>query len=146
VPGLQRHILDAQTPRLRRSELVVRPRLRRTAAGGLCPNPTLDQRRFDDLTAGRLALVTTRTPTTRQRAHVERSGAVVVEAPAGTALHAWLTHGRAHAAIVRPDGAVLRAGRDIAALCATLPTRATQDQRENASTHLPQASPTLPLR
>ena len=104
---------------------MVRPRLRRTPAGRLCPNPTLDHRRFDDVTAGRLALVTTRRPTTRQRAHVERFGAVVVEAPAGTALHAWLTHGRAHAAIVRPDGAVLRAGRDLAALCAALPTPST---------------------
>jgi len=125
VPGLRQQILDARTPRLRRSDLVVRPRLRRTPAGRLCPNPTVDHRRFDDVTAGRLALVTTRRPTTGQRAHVERFGAVVVEAPAGTALHTWLTHGRANAAIVRPDGAVLRAGRDLAALCAALPTPST---------------------
>jgi 3-(3-hydroxy-phenyl)propionate hydroxylase len=121
VPGLQRHILDAQTPRLRRSDLVVRPRLRRTPAGRLCPNPTLDQRRFDEVVAGRLALVTTVRPTTRQRARIERLGAVLVPAPAGTTLHAWLTQGRAHAAIVRPDGAVLRAGRDLTALCMALP-------------------------
>jgi 3-(3-hydroxy-phenyl)propionate hydroxylase len=121
VPGLQRHILDAQTPRLRRSDLVVRPRLRRTPAGRLCPNPTLDQRRFDEVVAGRLALVTTAMPTARQQARIERFGAVLVPAPAGTTLHAWLTHGRARAAIVRPDGAVLRAGRDLAALCAALP-------------------------
>ena len=120
-PGSSRHILDAQTPPLRRSDLVVRPRLRRTPAGRLCPNPTLDQRRFDEVVAGRLALVTTRRPTARQRARIERFGAVVVTAPAGTTLHAWLTQGRAHAAIVRPDGAVLRAGRDLAALCAALP-------------------------
>ena len=121
VPGLQQHILDGQTPRLRRSALVARPRLRRTPAGSLCPNPLLDHRRFDDVVAGRLAVVTTMRPTTRQRAHIERFGAVVVEAPAGTTLHTWLTRGRAHAAIVRPDGAVLRAGRDLAALCAALP-------------------------
>ena len=59
VPGLQQHILDGQTPRLRRSALVVRPRLRRTSAGRLCPNPLLDHRHFDDVVAGRLALVTT---------------------------------------------------------------------------------------
>jgi 3-(3-hydroxy-phenyl)propionate hydroxylase len=123
VPGLQRHILDAQTPRLRRSDLVVRPRLRRTPAGRLCPNPTLDQRRFDEVVAGRLALVTTVRPTTRQRARIERLGAVLVPAPAGTPLHAWLTQGRVHAAIVRPDGAVLRAGRDLTALCTALPDR-----------------------
>jgi 3-(3-hydroxy-phenyl)propionate hydroxylase len=121
VPGLQRHILDSQTPRLRRSALVVRPRLRPTSAGRLCPNPLIDHRHFDDVVAGRLALVTTMRPTTRQRAHIERFGAVVVEAPVGTALHTWLEHDRARAAIVRPDGAVLRAGRDLAALCAALP-------------------------
>ena len=121
VPGLQQHILDAQTPPLRRSDLVVRPRLRRTPAGRLCPNPTLDQRRFDEVVAGRLALVTTTMPTARQQARIERFGAVLVPAPAGTTLHAWLTQGRAHAAIVRPDGTVLRAGRDLAALCAALP-------------------------
>ena len=39
VPGLQQHILDAQTPPLRRSDLVVRPRLRRTPAGSALPQP-----------------------------------------------------------------------------------------------------------
>jgi 3-(3-hydroxy-phenyl)propionate hydroxylase len=71
--------------------------------------------------AGRLALVTTVPPTIRQRARIERFGAVVVPAPASTPLHAWLTQGRAHAAIVRPDGTVLRAGRGLAALCTALP-------------------------
>jgi 3-(3-hydroxy-phenyl)propionate hydroxylase len=71
--------------------------------------------------AGRLALVTTVPPPIRQRARIERFGAVVVPAPASTPLHAWLTQGRAHAAIVRPDGTVLRAGRGLAALCTALP-------------------------
>jgi 3-(3-hydroxy-phenyl)propionate hydroxylase len=121
VPGLRRHILDAQTPRLSRSDLVVRPRLRRTPAGRLCPNPPLDHRRFDDVAAGRLALVTTVRPTTRQRARIERLGAVLVEAPLGTTLHTWLTQCRARGAIVRPDGTVLYVGRDLTDLCTALP-------------------------
>jgi 3-(3-hydroxy-phenyl)propionate hydroxylase len=151
VPGLRRHILDAQTPRLRRSDLVVRPRLRRTPAGRLCPNPVLDDRHFDDVVAGRLALVTTIRPTTRQRAHIERFGAVFVAAPVGTALHTWLRHGRAHAAIVRPDGAVLRAGRDLAALCAALPRPDAPpwfagSGRRSAGTDSSRARPTSRLR
>jgi 3-(3-hydroxy-phenyl)propionate hydroxylase len=46
---------------------------------------------------------------------------VLLTAAPGTGLHRWLRAGRADAAIVRPDGAVLRAGRDLAGLCAALP-------------------------
>ena len=35
-----------------------------------------------------------------------------------TELEKWLRRGRATAAIVRPDRTVMRAGRDVAALCA----------------------------
>jgi 3-(3-hydroxy-phenyl)propionate hydroxylase len=121
LPGLQQHILDGESPRLGRSALVIRPRLRRTPAGRLCPNPTLGHRRFDELAAGRLAVVTAMNPTIRQQARIERSGAVVVEAPAGTPLGTWLEESRADAAIVRPDGTVLHAGRSLTALCAALP-------------------------
>ena len=147
VPGLQQHILDAQTPRLRRSDLVVRPRLRRTPAGRLCPNPTLDHRRFDDVTAGRLALVTTRRPTTRQRAHVERFGAVVVEAPAGTALahlaHAWPGP--------RCDRAARRGGpprrpRPRRAVRRTAPTRRSTPDREGARGHPRWSAPSRAVR
>jgi 3-(3-hydroxy-phenyl)propionate hydroxylase len=104
---------------------VIRPRLRRTLAGRLCPNAVLgDGRRFDDVAAGRFALVTTARPTAAQRLDVERRGVVVVHAAAGTDLHRWLRRGRAAAAVVRPDGTVLRAARDAAALRTVLPRSA----------------------
>ena len=36
-------------------------------------------------------------------------------------MHAWLSAGRATAALVRPDLTVARAGRDVAALCQAVP-------------------------
>jgi 3-(3-hydroxy-phenyl)propionate hydroxylase len=125
LPGFGRQILSGETPSLRRSDLVIRPRLRRTLAGRLCPNAVLgDGRRFDDVAAGRFALVTTARPTAAQRLDVERRGVVVVHAAAGTDLHRWLRRGRAAAAVVRPDGTVLRAARDAAALRTVLPRSA----------------------
>jgi 3-(3-hydroxy-phenyl)propionate hydroxylase len=123
VPGLREHVLDSQTPALHRSDLVLRHAFRRTLAGSLCPNLVLpDSRRFDDVAAGRFAVVTLAIPSAEQRDHVRRCGAVLLEAAPGTGLHRWLRQGRAHAAIVRPDGAVLRSGRDLAALIAALPS------------------------
>ncbi|GAA3439035.1 hypothetical protein GCM10018954_086550 [Kutzneria kofuensis] len=37
VPGLKNRVLSSETPALRRSELVRRPRFRRSLAGSLCP-------------------------------------------------------------------------------------------------------------
>jgi len=122
VPGLREQVLDSQTPALRRSDLVVRRPWRRSLAGRLCPNVILpDGRRFDDVTAGRFAIVTLAELSADQRDGVRRRGAVLLTAAPGTGLHRWLRAGRADAAIVRPDGAVLRAGRDLAGLCAALP-------------------------
>ncbi|WP_327010591.1 bifunctional 3-(3-hydroxy-phenyl)propionate/3-hydroxycinnamic acid hydroxylase [Dactylosporangium sp. NBC_01737] len=114
VPGLTDLAMDSQTPPLRRSDLVVRPRLRRTLAGRLCPNAILDgDRRFDDVAAGRFAIVTSTELSTTQRAEIERRGAVPITAPPGSELHRWLTKGRARVAIVRPDGTVLSAGHQL---------------------------------
>jgi 3-(3-hydroxy-phenyl)propionate hydroxylase len=123
VPGLREHVLDSQTPALHRSDLVVRHPFRRSLAGGLCPNLVLpDRRRFDDAAAGRFAVVTLAIPAAEQRDHVRHCGAVLLEAAPGTGLHRWLRQGRAHAAIVRPDGAILQSGRDLAALITALPS------------------------
>ncbi|MFF5175184.1 bifunctional 3-(3-hydroxy-phenyl)propionate/3-hydroxycinnamic acid hydroxylase [Micromonospora sp. NPDC000089] len=112
VPGLTAMATDSRTPPLRRSALVARPRLRRGLAGGLCPNAVVDgDRRFDDVAAGRWAVVTSVAPTAAQRAAVQRRGAVLVVARPAGELHRWLRAGGARVAVVRPDGAVLRAGR-----------------------------------
>jgi 3-(3-hydroxy-phenyl)propionate hydroxylase len=122
VPGIKEQVLDSETPALRRSDLVIRRPWRRTLAGSLCPNVILpDGRRFDDAAAGRFAVVTLAGLPAEQRDRVRRRGAVLLTAAPGTGLHRWLRKGRADAAIVRPDGAVLRAGRDLAGLCAALP-------------------------
>ncbi|GAB3837467.1 hypothetical protein GCM10027610_039610 [Dactylosporangium cerinum] len=114
--------MHSETPALRRSALVVRQVLRRTLAGTLCPNVVLDgARRFDDVAAGRFAIVTSVTPSAAQRAAIEGCGAALVVARPGSELHRWLRQGGAHAAVVRPDGTVMRSGRDLSELCTALP-------------------------
>ncbi|MFC0003434.1 bifunctional 3-(3-hydroxy-phenyl)propionate/3-hydroxycinnamic acid hydroxylase MhpA [Micromonospora siamensis] len=112
VPGLTGLATDSRTPPLRRSGLVLRPRLRRGLAGGLCPNAIVDgDRRFDDVAAGRFAIVTAVEASAAARAAIARRGAVLVLARPADALHRWLRSGGARVAVVRPDGVVLRAGR-----------------------------------
>lgn len=119
--GLRNPGLDTETSPLHRSGLVVRPRLRRTLAGRLCPNAILDgDRRFDDMAGGRFAIVTSTEPSVAQRDEIDKLGAVLLVPRPHSELHRWLIDGRAHAAIVRPDGTVLQAGRDLTDLCATL--------------------------
>jgi len=114
VPGVAGHILNSETPPLRPTDLVARRRSRRSLPGRLCPNAPLGEgRRLDDVIGGRFAVVTTQPPTARQAADVQRLGALVVPAAAGTPLERWLRRGRARAALVRPDGTVQRAGRDL---------------------------------
>ncbi|MCI2417463.1 bifunctional 3-(3-hydroxy-phenyl)propionate/3-hydroxycinnamic acid hydroxylase [Saccharopolyspora sp. K220] len=122
LPGLKDQILNSETPALHRSELVARPRFGRALDGTLCPNAVLeDGRRFDDVAASRFAVVTCDQPEETQRAEITRRGAVLLVARSGTTLHRWLRGGRARAAIVRPDGTVLRTGRELQAVCTALP-------------------------
>lgn len=122
MPGLHRKVLDSETPALHRSGLVRRPRARRTLAGRLCPNVLLaDGRRLDEVAAGRFAVVTTIPVSPAQLAEARRRGGVCFAVPAGTDLHRRLRQGRVRAAVVRPDGTVLRVGRDLSELCAALP-------------------------
>jgi 3-(3-hydroxy-phenyl)propionate hydroxylase len=135
LPGVSQLVLSSETPPLRRGELVIRPRLRRSPAGRLCPNAVLDDgRRFDDVAAGRFAVVTTTDASPDQRSEVTLRGGVLVPARPGTPLHRWLRRGHATSAIVRPDGTVLRAGRDLSALCAGLPPF-TPDHRHVTGDH-----------
>jgi 3-(3-hydroxy-phenyl)propionate hydroxylase len=122
VPGLREQILDSETPALHRSDLVVRPRLRRTLAGRLCPNAVVDgSRRLDDVAGGRFAVIASTDLSAAQRAVIYGRGAVVITARPRSELHQWLRDGRAHGAVVRPDGTVLSAGRDVSGLCDLLP-------------------------
>jgi 3-(3-hydroxy-phenyl)propionate hydroxylase len=123
LPGLRERVIDSQTPPLTRSALVHKSFRPRELAGTLCPNAVLlDGRRLDDQLGDGFTVVVDRPPSPLERAFVEQCGVAVRVAEPGGELAAWLRRGRAHAALVRPDRTVARAGRDIAAVCDTLPT------------------------
>jgi len=122
LPGLRERVIDSQTPRLHRSALVRRSFRPHDLAGTLCPNAILpDGRRLDDRLGNGFAVVVDRPPSALDRTLVEQRGAAVHVAESGGELAAWLRRGRAHAAVVRPDRTVAITGRDIAAVCDTLP-------------------------
>jgi 2-polyprenyl-6-methoxyphenol hydroxylase-like FAD-dependent oxidoreductase len=119
IPGLRDKIVDSTTPALRSSALVYRSRRPRQLAGTLCPNPLLpDGQRLDDVLGDRFALITSSRPGAADDSALRRRGVVLLVAQPGGALEPWLRRGRATAAIVRPDRTVMRAGRDVSALCA----------------------------
>ena len=122
VPGLRERLLDSETPPLSRSALVERRGLRRSLNGRLCPNALVtDGIRYDDVTRCGFVLVTGVSLTPEQRTLLADRGTEVLPVEPGSHLHAWLTDGKAAAALVRPDFTVLRAGRDVAALCEATP-------------------------
>lgn len=110
-------VVDSTTPALRPSELVCKSRGR--LGGTLCPNPRLgDGQRLDDVLGTGFALITSRGLSEHDEAAMRRRGFVVLVTQPGDALAQWLRDGRATGALVRPDRTVLRAGRDVSALCA----------------------------
>ena len=122
LPGLGDRLLSGETPALRRSALVHRPRFRRSLAGQLCPNALLPNgSRLDDASNGGFVLITTVTLSSQKQAWLAGRGVRVVEAVPGSQLHRWLSARHAAAALVRPDHTVMRAGRHLAALCHSAP-------------------------
>lgn len=119
IPGLRDKVVDSTTPALRRSVLVSKSHRPRRLAGMLCPNPPLPGGQgLDDVLGTGFGLITTSRLGAADEASLRRRGVVVVVARPGSALESWLRQGRAAAAIVRPDRTVMRAGRDVTALCA----------------------------
>jgi 3-(3-hydroxy-phenyl)propionate hydroxylase len=101
---------------------VIKGRAPRQLAGTLCPNPVLvGGERLDAVLGNGFALITTRRPGPFEWALLERHGAVVHIAERGSELARWLRRGNATAAVVRPDRAVMCAGRNLSALCAATP-------------------------
>jgi 3-(3-hydroxy-phenyl)propionate hydroxylase len=100
------------------SSLVCPSRGLRQLAGTLCPNPQLlDGQRLDDVLGSGFSLITTRRPAPSEEAALRQRGFLVLVARRGDVLAQWLRGGRATAALIRPDRTVMRAGRDVAALC-----------------------------
>ena len=115
VPGISGLILSSRTPALHRSALVIKPRLGRTLAGSLCPGALLAA------PDSQFRLVTSGHPTSAHYAWAGRHGITVHTTAPGTPLSRWLRSGHAHAALIRPDGTVMCAGRDIDTVITALP-------------------------
>jgi 3-(3-hydroxy-phenyl)propionate hydroxylase len=127
IPGVRAKVVDSTTPRLSHGALVLRGRGRRHLAGRLCPNPVLPHgERLDAVVGHRFAVVTCTEPSETQRDTVTRRGAVVVTAEKGSDLARWLHSGRATTAVVRPDGTVMCAGREVADVCSAVPVFAPE--------------------
>ncbi|CAN5762516.1 bifunctional 3-(3-hydroxy-phenyl)propionate/3-hydroxycinnamic acid hydroxylase [soil metagenome] len=95
------------TPPLRTSALVRKSRSRGDLTGMLCPNPMLDDARFDELVGNRVAVVTRRHLPRPRRDRLHAAGVTVVEATTDDELGRWLRGGHADAAVVRPDRTVM---------------------------------------
>jgi len=123
LPGTRVSAADGVAPGLRSSGLVIKSRTPGGLAGTLCPNPVLaDGQRFDAVVGNRFALITSTPLSDTQRSALSSRGVVVVPATSGSELERWLREGRATAAIVRPDRAVMQAGRNLQAICDAVPT------------------------
>ncbi len=129
VPGVRARLLDSETPPLSRSALVGRRGPRASLNGRLCPNaPLANGIRYDEATHRGFVLVTRVAVSSEHRAVLAERGTQVLEVAPGSALHTWLTEGRARAALVRPDFTVMRAGRRVAPICDAAPSfRAADD-------------------
>jgi 2-polyprenyl-6-methoxyphenol hydroxylase-like FAD-dependent oxidoreductase len=129
IPGLREKVVDSTTPALHASALVHKSRRPRQLAGTLCPNPLLPNgKRFDDVIGTGFGLITTGRLGAAEQATLRRRGVEVVVAEPDGALGEWLRRGRATAALVRPDRTVMRAGRDLAGLCAWTATVLRADE------------------
>jgi len=122
IPGIRAKAVDSTTPALRSGPLVIRQGRRRGLAGRLFPNPVLAEgKRVDEVVGRRFAVVTSGPLSGQQRAELARRGAVAITAEPGAELDSWLRRAGATTAIVRPDGVVMCAGRDVPELCRLLP-------------------------
>lgn len=123
LPGLSAKVVDSTTPALHRSALVRRSIAPWQLAGTLCPNPLIAGRgRLDSVLGNGFAVVTTDPPQATEQSLIRRRGAVLHVAEPGSELARWLRRGRATAVLVRPDRTVMRAGRNLAAVCDPLPS------------------------
>jgi 3-(3-hydroxy-phenyl)propionate hydroxylase len=118
IPGLRDKVVDSTTPALRRSALVHRSRWPHQLAGTLCPNPLLPSGQRLDEVANRSYALITRVPLPAYgESMLRRHDVTLFHAAPDSELDHWLRRARTAAALVRPDGTVMRAGRDVTALC-----------------------------
>jgi len=138
LPFIGTRVVDGVTPALRRSALVIKSPSAWQLAGNQCPNPAVGGGlRLDDVIGNRFALITTARLSAAQRTELDRRGAAGITTVPGSQLDRWLRHGRATAAIIRPDSTVMQAGRSAEALCRAVPpfhkVKRTADQTDHRS-------------
>jgi 3-(3-hydroxy-phenyl)propionate hydroxylase len=122
LPGTRTSAADGVAPGLHKSALVIKSRTPGQLAGTLSPNPVLrDGLHFDQIVGNQFALVTSSPLSAAQQKELKTRGAAIVSVAQDSQLGSWLKQGRATAAIVRPDGAVMQAGRNIQAICDAVP-------------------------
>ena len=123
LPGTGVSAAEGVAPGLRSSELVIKSRTPGGLAGTLCPNPVLqDGLRFDEVVGNRFALISSAPLSDAQRNELSNRGAAVVPAAPGSELGHWLRSGRANTALIRPDRAVMQAGKNTQAICDAMPS------------------------
>jgi 3-(3-hydroxy-phenyl)propionate hydroxylase len=122
IPGLRTRLVSSSTTPLRRSALIIKSWRLGELAGSICPNPVLrDGVRLDTVLSNGFGLITTTPLDPVQSEELRLRGTTVITAQSGTELAQWLGRGRAAAAIIRPDRAVMQTGRHPAALCDLIP-------------------------
>jgi 3-(3-hydroxy-phenyl)propionate hydroxylase len=62
-------------------------------------------------------------------------GAAVITTVPGSQLDRWLRHGRATAAIIRPDSTVMQTGRSAETLCRAVPPFHTVERTADQTAH-----------
>ena len=123
LPGTRTSAADGVAPGLHKSAMVIKSRTPGQLAGTLSPNPVLrDGLHLDQIVGNRFAVVTSVALSLAQEKELRSRGAVVVAVASESELGRWLKQGRATAAIVRPDGAVMQAGKNIQELCYAVPS------------------------
>ncbi|MEH3130990.1 MAG: bifunctional 3-(3-hydroxy-phenyl)propionate/3-hydroxycinnamic acid hydroxylase [Mycolicibacterium neoaurum] len=122
VPGLRAKVVDSRTPSLHSSSMVRRSLRPGGIAGQLCPNSLLDNGiRLDEHLGPRFGVVTNIALTAAQQETITFRGACAVYAAAGSDLDRWLRRRHLAGAVVRPDGTVMTAGRNLDTICRTVP-------------------------
>ncbi|BBX48655.1 bifunctional 3-(3-hydroxy-phenyl)propionate/3-hydroxycinnamic acid hydroxylase [Mycobacterium cookii] len=122
IPGVRTRLLNSNTPPLRSSALILKPRRPHGLSGSLCPNPVVsDAVRLDTLLGNGFGLITAKPLDQPRREELRLRGTTVVIAQPGSELARWLRSGRALAAVVRPDRTVMQSGRRLRPLCNAIP-------------------------
>lgn len=122
IPGLRTRLVNSSTMPLRRSALIIKSWHPRELAGSMCPNPVVaDGIRLDTFLGNGFGLITSKPLSATQNGELRLRGTAVIAAQPGTELAQWLRRGRAAAAIVRPDLAVMQTGRRVRPLCDAIP-------------------------